>query len=69
MATAAAALARALAACGLLAASAGAVAHRRRLAATETGAALLSPRFYHAVTAHPLDKRQGVCSAGSHPCS
>ncbi len=46
--------------------AAGAIAHERFMA-VETGA-VLSPRVYHMSPAQPLQKREGTCDAGSHPC-
>ena len=54
----------------LLFGSAAAIAHEHeRFVAVETGA-ILSPRQYRMSPAHALlDKREGGCNPGSHPCS
>ncbi|KAK4241632.1 hypothetical protein C8A03DRAFT_12129 [Achaetomium macrosporum] len=52
---------------GWLLAGAAAVAHER-FAAVATGV-ILSPRQYQDHPPEPLDKRQGACSATSHPCN
>ncbi|KAL2257726.1 hypothetical protein VTK26DRAFT_9253 [Humicola hyalothermophila] len=61
------AFARTLAGCWLLASAAAALAHEG-LVAVETGV-ILSPRDYQVSPAHALEKRQGSCRAGTHPCT
>ncbi|KAK3301371.1 uncharacterized protein B0H64DRAFT_450139 [Chaetomium fimeti] len=57
----------ALTAAGWLLAGVAATMAHERFVAVETGA-ILSPRQYRMSPAHALDKRQGGCNPGSHPC-